>query len=59
MVKVYRFQYTRHGTLLESTDYATEKAIQEMGATLLPDTMQEVDEGRVGFSGLLREEKTG
>jgi hypothetical protein len=56
MVKVYRFQYVQRGTQLESKDYATEKAIREMGATLIPETEQEVDDGRVGFSGLLKQD---
>ena len=55
MIKVYRFQYVRQGAILESTDYATEKAIREMGGTPMLETEQEVAEGRVGFSGLLKE----
>ena len=56
MVKVYRFQYSRTGAMLESTDYATEKAIREMGGTPIPETELEVDDGRVGFAGLLKVE---
>ena len=33
---------------------ATEKAIREMGATCIPETEMEVDEGRVGFAGLVK-----
>jgi hypothetical protein len=59
MVKVFRFQYfdRQAHRLRESEDYATERAIQQMGAVPLLHTAVEVEEGRVGFSGLLKREK--
>ncbi|HET6263735.1 MAG TPA: hypothetical protein VFD95_02675 [Usitatibacter sp.] len=54
-VRVFRFQYADRNTgqLEESPDYATEKAITEIGATKLEDTVREVDERWVSWAGIV------
>lgn len=55
-VTVYRFEYFDRptGRMRISDDYATAKAIREIGAVLLPETAMEVDACRVGVhSGYL------
>ena len=55
-VTVYQFQYFDRaaGCTKVSDDYATAKAIREIGAVLLPETAMEVDQSRVGvYSGYL------
>ena len=48
-VWVYRFRYfnRRTGRSEVSTDYATARAIGEIGAEMIADTAMEVDAGRV------------
>ena len=53
IVKVYRFQYfDGKGKVREADDFATEKAIVEMGAVPLRHTVKEVDDSQVGRAGL-------
>jgi len=54
-VRVFRFQYVDRNTggIEESPDYATEKAIAEIGATKLEDTAREVDERWVSWAGIV------
>ena len=55
-ITVYQFEYfdRSEGRRKVSEDYATEKAIREIGAVLLPETAIEVDQSQVGVhSGYL------
>ena len=53
--RVFRFQYfdRNTGRIEESPDYATEKAIAEIGAVKLEDTACEVDERWVSWAGIV------
>ena len=53
---VYQFEYfdRASGTTKVSADYATERAIVSMGATLIPETRKVVPLGEITFSGLWR-----
>jgi hypothetical protein len=54
-ITVYRFQYFDRSTeqFSSSDDFATEKAIREMGATPLEHTAKEVDERWLSHSGIV------
>lgn len=60
-VRVFRFQYLdrNSGRLEDSPDYATEKAIAEIGATKLEETALEVDERWVSWAGIVMRRLTG
>jgi hypothetical protein len=49
-IKVFRFRYFNRASqrVETSSDQATEEAIREIGAELIPDSGTEVDTGRVG-----------
>jgi hypothetical protein len=57
--KVFRFRYLDRatGTYRVSDDYATARAIAEIGAELLEDTVRVVDSGKVSSSGLLMRDR--
>ena len=54
-IKVFRFQYFDRGTkqFKESDDFATEKAIVEMGAIVLHHATKEVEERVIGRAGIV------
>jgi hypothetical protein len=53
---VFRFDYFDRATgrVQRADDYATEKAIRSMGATILRDTALQVSPADVSAAGLLR-----
>lgn len=58
-VSVFRFDYFDRitGRIQHAEDYATEKAIKSMGATILRDTALQVSPADVSTAGLLRQMK--
>jgi hypothetical protein len=54
-IRVFRFRYfdRNSGRIEESPDYATEKAIAEIGADKVDDTAREVDERWVSWAGIV------
>jgi hypothetical protein len=58
-VTVFRFDYFDRvtGKIQHAEDYATERAIKSMGATILRDTALQVSPGDVSSAGLLRRQK--
>ncbi|HUP29612.1 MAG TPA: hypothetical protein VM122_05525 [Usitatibacter sp.] len=59
LITVYRFKYLDplSKTLLEARDYATDKAIRELGGVKLENTGIAVDDSRVGRSGILIQDR--
>ena len=55
-VTVYQFEYFDHATnsLRVAQEFATEKMIRSIRATLLPHTAKEVPESEITFSGIWR-----
>ena len=58
-IRVYQFDYysRAEGRILRSSDFATERAILEIGAVIARETCREVDEGDVGRAGYLLAER--
>ena len=54
-IRVFRFQFfdRNTGQIEDSPDYATEKAIAEIGATKIEETGREVDERWVSWAGIV------
>ena len=57
---VYRFEYFDRAANARAVadDFATEKAIREVGGTVLHETGKEVPEGEVTFSGIWRPDRS-
>ena len=57
---VYRFEYFDRAAKIRrvADDFATEKAIREVGGTVVRDSGKEVPEGEVTFSGIWRPDRT-
>ena len=58
-IRVFQFDYfdRREGRVVRAEDFATPRAIAEIGAVAVEETALDVDEGRVGFAGYLIREK--
>lgn len=57
---VYQFEYVDHATSTKkiALDFATEKAIKQMGATALAETGKEVAQGEVTAAGIWRPDRS-